>query len=111
MRLQPQMLAFGVRRAEAAKVHALVALHRRAQPPGVRGVSRGCKKFHVAFLEHQADIRGSGGTFLRLLRGGRRHCKTERFQRARRGVQIGNEVRDVVEDQLAGSGNARGHVL
>ena len=111
MRFQSQMLAFGVRRAEAGEVHARVALHRGAQALRIGRIHGGSKEFQVAVLEHHADVRGARRPVLRLLRRGRRDDEAERLQRPRRGAQIRNEVRDMVQDQLAGDGYARGHVL
>ena len=99
---EPAVLAFGVRRAEAAQVHARdSAASRRAGAahsacPLVRG-----EELEVAVLQHHADVRGAGGAVLRLLRRCRRHGEAERLQRARGGAEVRHEVRDVIENQAA----------
>ena len=106
---QPAVLAFGIRRAEAAQVHARVALHRGAQALRVRGIRAvGGEEFQVAVLEHHADVGGSRRAGLRLLRRFRRHCEAERRQHARGGAELRHEVRDVIEDQSARRRDLRG---
>ena len=108
---QPAMLALGIGGAEAREVHPGIALHGRAQPPGIGCIRGGGEEFEVTVFQHHADVRSARGSVLRLLRGCRRQGKAERFEGVRGGAQVGNEMRDVVENQLAGGGNARGHVL
>ena len=92
MRFQSQMLALGIRRTEAAQVHAGVALHRAAQALRIGRVQGRGEEFQVTVLQHHTDVRGAGGPILRLLRRGRRHGEAECLQRARRGRQIRHEV-------------------
>ncbi len=85
-------------------MHALMAGHRRAHARRVRRVGGRREEFEVAVFQHHAYVRRPGRAVLRLLVRARRDAKPERLQRLARRAQVANEVRNVVEKQLARRG-------
>jgi len=86
---EPAMLGFGIRRAEAGEKQAGIGLQRRPQD------------LDIALLEHHAAI-GADTASRNFLDGNRGHLETQLLQKFRRGVEIANEMRNVIEKQLAG---------
>ncbi len=106
---QPGVLLVGDRRAEAGEVHAGVAGHRRAQMRGGRRIGDRGEEFEIALLEHRAHVGGTQQPVRAALRGFGRRREAERFERAGCGAEIGNEVRNVIEKELARRRKWRAH--
>jgi len=101
MRREPPLFARGVRRAVAKQVDAVIASHQRAHALGGRRVVRRREQLDVARFQHHATIGGAHRPLGRALHGDRRHAQPERLAHARRRVEIDDEVRDVIEVELA----------
>src|SRR6185369_4349857 len=98
------VLGFGLRRAEAGEVHAVVPRHVIARSAGVRRVERRREDLDVALLQHDAAVGGSGRRALRPVRRFRRHLEPKQLRDARRRAEVRHEVRYVVEVELAWGG-------
>jgi len=98
---RPPLLACGVGRAKANQVHAVVAPHECAHASGGGRVVSGRKELDVARVEHHTAVGRADRALRRALHGSRRHAQAERLADTRRGVEIGDEVRDVIEVELA----------
>src|SRR5262245_47458166 len=101
VRGEPRVLGGCVGRAEAGKVHADEALHARANALGVGGVERGGEELDVAFVKHYAAVGGARRFSADLVHRDRRDLASELLpNRGRRG-QVGHEMCDVIEIELA----------
>src|SRR6185503_20897825 len=98
------LLALRVRRAEGAEMHAAITRHVLAHAPGVGRIERGREDLDVSFLEHDAAVRGAGVRALRAVRRLGRHDEAHRLGDTRRRAEIRNEMRYVVEIELARRG-------
>jgi len=124
-RLEPRgdearMDRVGLGRAEADEMGAGIARHRRAQLRRVGGVAGGREELQVAAREHGGAVRRAGGDqrpaglgAMDLVRD-RGERESHAREVAARGVDVGQEMRHVVEHQpargrhLARGGVARG---
>src|SRR5437762_11277619 len=86
---EPAALALGVGRAEAGETPAGIGLQRRRQD------------LDVALLKHHAAI-GANAASRDFLDGDRGHHETQLLEQSGRGVEIADEMRNVIEKQLAG---------
>ena len=101
VRLQPAMLALGVGRAVAHEVHAVVAPHELAHAICGWRVVRRREELDVALFEHHAAVRRAHGACRRLLHRDRRHFHAQRLEHLCRRVEVGDEMRNVIDEELA----------
>ena len=104
MRHEALLLEGGVGGAEAGEVHAVVALHESADALRVQRVERGAEDLEVALLEHHAAVGGAGGLSGDLVMRDRRGSEAELVEQPRRRVEVGHEMRKVVEAQVPRGG-------
>jgi hypothetical protein len=104
VRGEARVLGLGVGRAEAGEMDPDEFFHPLAHPAGCRRVVRWSQKLDIAFLEHHAAVRGAHRFSVGELDRGRRDDEAQALQQPRSRVELGNEMRNVVEEQLAGGG-------
>jgi hypothetical protein len=104
VRLQPAMLGFRVGRAEAHDMHAAVARHQLAHALRRGRVVRRRKQLDVAVFQHHAAVRGADRALGCLLHRGGGDLHPQRLEHARGSIEVDDEVRNVVDVQLAGRG-------
>ena len=64
-------------------------------------IERGREQLEVTLLEHHAAVRGAGGLSLHLLDRSRLHRVAQLLPQLGRGVEVRNEVPEVIQAQLA----------
>jgi hypothetical protein len=86
-------------------MHADEARHATSHALRRGRVVRWSQQLDIAFLQHHAAVGGADGPLGSDLRGPPGYVKTEVLENRGRGVQVGHEMRHVVENQLAGRGS------
>ncbi len=67
-------------------------------------VVRRREQLEITVAQHHAAVRRAGGSFGGHLRRERAEHEAERFEQVRAGLQIGHEVRNMVEAEVSRSG-------
>ena len=107
--LEHRVRGAGVIGGKGDKVQPDAALERRDELAGKRGIVGSGEKLQVALAQHRAAVgrarrHETVGTPVTLTRG-RGQRESGRSQRERSGVQIRNEVSDVVEEHFSSARN------